>query len=682
MTGSYLLELTRWNIKNNGTDAPNTSMGINNAIVWAAAEGISEIVFPNGIYLIDENNPIIPQSYMTLNLGGATLRIRDNALPIYSIILMHTKQHYVRITNGKVEGDRYTHSYVGGGTHEFGVGIQLMHNVQFVTLDNLEIFNTTGDAINGITSFGSLGANFPKLQGNLEIGGINTSTGALTAASNRIRTSVNFPIVPQIETIGYFGIYGDSYGVIGNEVTTSTYDVIFYKEDNLFLSSITNLHFFDEIQVPPEASYARFVLHQSTVPSLPGNKLTIRTPEFPSQIYIEKCELHHCRRLGVAICGMKHCYVDGNKIHHIGGTSPASGIDIEDGYEINQYIYINNNNIDNNERYSIIVVAGIYVSITNNKIKSGILTINPRAQKTIIDNNHFNDCVPLLSGQITFSNNQLTSCRVRLLDTAQAILNNCFFLNTPINFNTQGAYATQVSDCKFIFDKDFTEASSNSGAPIIFSKEPQTISNCSFEGNGIEAFTVVPAGAYGWVLNNVSFRNIKHKDNRITRLPPGVYSDCRFLNCGTLGEIFSGENAIYEFNGCQFEWSSYTLFYLGQGKGVNFFKVNNSFFFNPNLSDIAFYINGTWGSFHFSNNTFNYPNGTNNPMIDIRSTAAAQFMRMNDNSFTSNKSMIAVRANTSPSIPLLFAGNILTQTNLQLHNNHIKIDNIVNGELV
>ncbi|MCM3111550.1 right-handed parallel beta-helix repeat-containing protein [Lederbergia lenta] len=677
--GSYLVELSRWNIKNDATDSINTSKGLNDALTWASLEGYSEVILPDGTYLIDENNPIQPQSYMTFNLGGATLRIRDNNLPKYAIILFHQKQQYSRITNGKIEGDRYTHSYTGDHVHAFGVGVELRYGVQYITLDNLEIFNTIGDAILGITSYGSISGNPYKLAGNLESGGINTSNGTLTTNKNRIRSKVNIPMVKQITNLGYFGLYGSSFGSIGNDISTNTFDVIFYKSNDTFLSSVTDLHFFDEIEVPIDASYAKVVLHQATIPSDAGNTILVRTPEFPKHVYIKQCNLHHCRRLGIAICGIKHIYVSGCEIHHISGVAPQGAIDIEDGYDINQYIFIDGNNIYGNENYNIIAVAGKHITITNNKIQSGIFAINAGVDKSIVDKNFFHDSVSLLAGDTLFSNNHLYDCRIRLLGTTQASIDHCIFHNSPINFVKQKSYVVQISNCKFYYDNDFYTASTNPGAPLIFSAEPQSISNSTFEGSGVEAFTVVPEGAHDWILNGVSFINIKHKENRITRLPPGVYNGCRFINSGRLGDIFKGVNAKYDFNNCYFEWDDLSLFYLGEGTMVDFFKISNSSFKNPTGSDSALFINGNWGSFHLSENTFSFPNGNKNPIIDIRNTTVADLIRISGNTFMSNTLVTAVKADKSPNIPVIFKDNYLQKANIELNNTHIKFDNIINN---
>ncbi|MEK3885908.1 right-handed parallel beta-helix repeat-containing protein [Bacillus sp. FSL K6-3431] len=675
--GTYLIELIRWNIKNNATDAVNTSKGLNDALVWASQEGCSEVVLPDGIYLIDENNPIQPQSYMTFNLGGATLKIRDNSLPKYAIVLFQNDQQYAKITNGKIEGDRYTHNYSSGGTHEFGVGVELRNGVEYITIDNLEIYNTTGDAIIGITSFGAIGGSFPELAGNMEAGGVNTSNGTLTSDTNRIRSKVNIPMISQITNLGYFGLYGDSYGGIGKEITTNTYDVVFYKTDNTFLSSKTDLHFFDEIEVPIGASYAKVILHQAFIPSVSGNTILIRTPEFPKHVYIEKCNLHHCRRLGIAICGMKHCYISGCEIHHISGTAPQGAIDIEDGYDLNQYIFIDGNNIYDNNSYNIIAVAGKYITITNNRIQDGIFTINAGVDKAIVEKNYFHNCNPRLTGETLFSNNQLYNCRMRINGSGLATIETCFFHNSPLNVGKEKAYVAQINNCKFLFDNDFTVASTNPGAPLIFSAEPQNISDCIFEGSGGEAFTIVPNGAYDWILNNVSFINIRHKENRITRLPPGVYNGCKFINSGRLGVKFIGTKSNYEFNNCHFEWDSYTLFYMSQETKIDIFKLSNSTFLNTVSSDSAFYLTGNWGIIQLADNIFYYPDGNSNSMIEIRNTAVADSIQITGNNFISNAKMTAVKADKSPSITLIFKDNFLKKSNIQLHDTHIKFDNII-----
>ncbi|VEF49056.1 SPBc2 prophage-derived uncharacterized protein yorA [Bacillus freudenreichii] len=678
--GSYLIELNRWNIKNDGTDAVNTSIGINNALNWAAQEGYAEAVLPNGIYLINETNPIQPPSFLTFNLGGATLKIRDNNLPGYAVVSFKNRQKHARVTNGKIEGDRYTHSYTGGGTHEFGLGVELRLGVRYITIDNLEIYNTTGDAILGITSYGGIGGGFPQLQGNLEQGGINTANGSLTTDTNRIRSKVKIPMNTQIKNLGYFGLYGDSFGGIGKEIITNTYDVVFYKSDDTFLSSKVDLNFFDEVEVPQDAGYAKVVLHQSNIPSTSGNTIVIRSPEFPKHVYIKNCHLHHCRRLGIAVCGMKHCYISGCEIHNISGTAPQGAIDIEDGYDLNQYIYMDGNNIYDNKSYNIIAVAGRHISITNNKIRSGIFTINPGVDKGLVTNNYFHDSGPRLSGDTLFSNNHVYNSRTRLLGNGEALIDNCFFHNSPLNFGKEKAYVASVNNCKFLFDNDFFTASVNPGSPLSFSVEPQTISNTTFEGSGKEAFTVVPVGARNWILDNVTFKDIRHSGDRITILPAGTYNGCHFINSGRLADRSGGPYTKYEFNACYFEFTS-SLFHMRPTPKVDYFKVHNCFFHNPLNSSNAFFLDGNWGILDFTNNVFNYLTGGSHFMFDIRNTLLANSIYFTGNNFISNTEMTSVSADKLATIPLIFKDNVLVNSTTKLHSNHLKINNIINHVL-
>src|SRR5690625_7176055 len=107
-----------------------------------------EIILPKGTYLIDEYHPIKIPSYTTFNLGSSTLRIRDNGLEHYSVILIDNDTQYARITNGEIVGDKDTHDYeTVKGTHEWGMGISVLGHVNFVSIDHMNIYDCTGDAI-------------------------------------------------------------------------------------------------------------------------------------------------------------------------------------------------------------------------------------------------------------------------------------------------------------------------------------------------------------------------------------------------------------------------------------------------------------------------------------------------------------------------------------------------------
>lgn len=540
--GSYLLELTRWNVKNDGTDAVNTSKGINNALLWAAQQGFGEVVLPNGLYLVDENNPIQPQSFTTLNLGGATLRIRDNGLQGYSIVSFQKNQQFSRITNGKIQGDKNSHNYSSGGTHEGGYGIQVGsftpqpeegNNTRNIIIDNLEVFDCTGDAITINSTFGQIFPTPTDFASSWEQGGINPNDGTLTTNNNKIRSSLKIPMnQPLISKYGYFGLYGNGYGDLGTDIKSEFYDVIFYKSDNTFLSSKTQIQFFDEVPVPIDASYARIVLNQGNIPGKGKSSINIRVPSFPQYTYIERCNLHSCRRQGISICGTKNIYIKDNSIHHIKGTTPQAGIDIEDGYDLNQNIYIEGNQFHDNHMYDVVVTNGKCIYVEGNKFTKTYgggpsLGINPGVDKALVNKNFFHNTKSILSGNITFLDNNVYATQVSILgsyNNRPIYISNNLFHNSKLVVDNPFPYLVKISSCRFFNDFDKVNTFTNFQWTLEIKNEPQIITNCIFEGQDLlyNAY-IAPGAKSGWIIENSQFKS-------------GATLFGRYVNCQFTGE--------------------------------------------------------------------------------------------------------------------------------------------------
>ena len=321
ITNSYYLDLKRWNISNDGQNASNTSQRLNEALKWASENGYDEFVLKNGTYLIDENDPIKIPSRMTFNLGGAKLRIQDNGLERYTIILVDNKSEYIRITNGELEGDRYTHDYnTIQGTHEWGMGITVKHHARFIHIDFIHAYNLTGDCIytEAIPNFINIRA-FDQW----EQGSINPDNGILEEDNSKIRSD-NYISIPSsaINEYGFFNVCGNSFGDFGSDIQSETFDVIFYDQNSNFVSGITTVKVFDDIEVPPSATKFKLSYYQSTLPTDEnGTALSLCISLCPRYVYVEKCDLHHSRRCGVVPTG-KNLYIRDNKIHHIRGVAP------------------------------------------------------------------------------------------------------------------------------------------------------------------------------------------------------------------------------------------------------------------------------------------------------------------------------------------------------------------------
>lgn len=159
----YTLEVEKYGICCDGTEAAMTTEGFNQALKDAAEAGICEIDIPRGIYLIDgvnresitkpeEHAGIIVPSNMTLNLHPqAEFRVAPNRSFGYTCFYIGEVEN-VTIKGGKIRGERYQHDFTGHGdlekrkTHEWGYGINI-HGSKNVVIEGVDIADCTGDCI-------------------------------------------------------------------------------------------------------------------------------------------------------------------------------------------------------------------------------------------------------------------------------------------------------------------------------------------------------------------------------------------------------------------------------------------------------------------------------------------------------------------------------------------------------
>lgn len=98
-----------------------------------------------------------------------------------------------------------------------------------------------------------------------------------------------------------------------------------------------------------------------------GSKGTDDEPEAPStNITIRRNDIHHNRRQGVSVVGGHRVVIENNHIHHIEGTSPQFGIDIEGAGRSDEDILIYRNHFDHNAGGDIVTSTGKNVWIQEN----------------------------------------------------------------------------------------------------------------------------------------------------------------------------------------------------------------------------------------------------------------------------------------------------------------------------
>jgi hypothetical protein len=104
------------------------------------------VTVPAGTYLIDTSKKINLRSLMLFQMEpGAILKAKTSSLTRHYLIYINGKSD-VEIAGGQLVGDRDTHNYTTGSTHEWGHGIQILGGKR-VTVRDLHVSKCTGDGV-------------------------------------------------------------------------------------------------------------------------------------------------------------------------------------------------------------------------------------------------------------------------------------------------------------------------------------------------------------------------------------------------------------------------------------------------------------------------------------------------------------------------------------------------------
>lgn len=679
---TYLVDLTRWGIKNDGTNPLNTSKAINQMLQWASANNITNVTFPIGIYLIHETTPIELPSRINLNLNGSTFQMNPNSLVSYKVFNFDKDQEYCRISNGYIRGERDLHDYSSGQTHEGGFGVNITSNCKYIYIDNCEISNFTGDGVHVITTFGQIVSSFA---GTMEIGTYDNRTGNPINDSTRIRSTMKISLTNSYqdlaEEMGYFGLTGDGWGGLGTDITAKHYDVFFYRSDHSFISSITNNLFFDMVTIPTDAEYALISLHQSKLPLNSGINIMARVPKIPKNCFFERCNIHNNRRQGLSLGG-QFIYVRDCEIHHIGGpssklgTDPQGGIDIEDGYDLNQYFFVTGNYFHHNWGYDIVAKSTRNLFISNNRFSENgkylSLAITQGVDRALITENYFHQCRVSYIGEVIASSNFYYGCQVVIEstnpnDVRTCLVSNSIFEDSIIMFNKMSPYRVSIENCKFI-NTDSKHSTFNYSQTFSIRAQPQIIRNCSFKGTDRLYFAYYPnplSTANGWIISGCSFEGIK------SGFLKGKYTNCSFTKM---------ENTIIndiEFDNCSFKSIvSGTLFTINDG---DITKLLNC---HLELKDgTAIRVQNLRNSFVMVNGSISYPNGSlNSPAIKIEDSFSGSNIIIDGVHFSSSNVRNAIENYTTIKEIIIRNNNIVGMT-VNLENKEIKTGNIINNEI-
>lgn len=460
---TYIVELDRWGIFKDGTNAVATTKGINDAFKWAFDNNYGVVVLPKGIYLIDKGSHVLFKSNTHYKLYGCLFVKETNSNTGYKTLFVYDIDN-VTIEDATVKGDRETHDYSSGGTHEGGGGFSI-ESGRNILIKNCEAYECTGDGFNTGGDFNALGG--IAHPGHFEPGDIN-ATGAIDSTKTEF-TSVNkfFDVTGEaVKKVGYIYYSGDGYGGYGSGWNLNKVPVKFhfYKADNTYLGYKTyrtyEYAYLDGF--PLGTAKVRFSFAQR-FDVMSGNPLHyVMIAKTANNVTFLNCKSHHNRRLGFALAGrfitLDGCrvYSNGQPMANSAGTGPGWGLDMEDGYMNNQKLTLRNCEFHDNKNGDFICVSTRGVYLENNKMNHNVLFGGSGDDYLSFNNMYYGSIrgKSITSGVeadgtfCTFRNDSIFNTEVGI-DGGNTTFDNCVFTKSSLSC---GGETVKILNCKLTYD--------------------------------------------------------------------------------------------------------------------------------------------------------------------------------------------------------------------------------------
>lgn len=546
---TYELNLSQWQIYNDNTHAQETTDGLNKALIWAREAGYTVFKVPAGTYLIakgtdgtwDSRGRINMVSDMTFWLDDkAVIQKETNGFEGYSTLQVGVGVQNVHIVGGTYRGDRETHDYSSGGTHEGGYGIVTKGAIN-VTIDGVKTLNFTGD---GIYVAGGSGYMQDIYEPGFETGGIDDN-GNSSAETNKIRTKSTWKITDPSFALTKAVI------IDNGKKLPYTFDIFFYRADGSFLTSTKQQKQGKYISIPEGSSSIRLVFSGNLQS---GNYLEIWNRIQSTGVIIQNSDSSFNRRQGLSISGGKQILVQNSVFHDIGGkggTAPMAGIDVEggagdNGY-INENITIRNNKFYKNSRYDVIFYDGHDGVLENNHLASagaiGLAVSEPFTGATITNNN-FEGTSIYASHDVTFNGNQISDSLTHF-DGPNIAIRGMTATNTNFSISSSIPFGVTASDIII----NLTKKTADAGLSIW--KNPVHLTNVTIQG--APALRSVSGGnVQGNIFDNLTVT--AYNSTYGLDLPPGTYNNCSFTGPEDGGKAIPsvGKPGEYIFNDCSF----------------------------------------------------------------------------------------------------------------------------------
>jgi hypothetical protein len=534
---SYTVDPARWGISKDGTNAAATTKGINDALQWAAQNGYKQVILQAGTYLVDKSSRINMVSNMTFILDEqAVIRKETNGMERYETVYIGPDVKNVTLRNGTYLGDRDTHDYSSGGTHEAGYGI-FIEGGEHIVIDGVKAGRFTGDAIYiaGHDDYVATLDDRDMEPGGIDDNGRETPDSGKIRSANPAKTNLDYDI---FQTRKAFQLARPK-----NIAKDSRFDIFFYRADGTYIGKAQDQEFYySDIPIPADAHYYRAVFTRSSTAGVEfGTYAQVKSKD----VTVRNSDISFNRRQGITVCGADQVLIENNTIHDIQGTAPESGIDLEGGYFPNSNIRIVKNTLYNNKAYDVILFDGRNAVVDGNRLESKDavgLTSTPLFKNGTVTNNVFTGSQILVIQHLTFKNNKMTNGWAKFIGP-DVTVKGMDMTDSTLIVESSEPNGVAVEDVKMVNHRQTQYALVVNGSSV-------RLTNVAITGP--PQLRSISGNAAGLVFDRLKITDFNGKYG--LDLPPGVYKDCVFASDGT-GELGPEANKAgkYEFTRCTFK---------------------------------------------------------------------------------------------------------------------------------
>lgn len=542
-----VIDLKKWGIRNDGTKPVETTKGINKALQWANKNKVHAVTLPKGTYLIDKNSYINMVSNLILDLpNDVVIQKETNEKEFYHTFYIGVGVENVVLRGGSYKGDKEKHNYQkkdsphSAGTHESGYGITI-EGANAVTIDGVKATEFTGDGL----MIGGHGKLIMDLYAASFVSGEFNDKGKAVANKQKIRTSKPISLTHALLQSQ------KKFEITNNIKLPGTFDLVFFDKSGKFLQMMKSKKVRETIAIPDKAASVHLVFQQANSKDA---YIELWSRTVSSNIVVKNSEFAYNRRQGITVGGADQVLIQNNELHHMKGTLPQSGIDVEGGYHYNGHfnsnIYIKDNDFHSNASYDLILYDGEGALVEGNRMRSkGVigLAISEPFKGAVIKNNHFDGARILAYHNATFIGNKVDRALASFIGT-NVTIDGMALTDAVLSLSAKDAFGIKVSNITIASkDKKLESGLALWGKKI-------RLDNITITGESALR-TVTGSIEPGSIINNLKVRGFNSTYG--VSLPPATYNNCEFSGAegashGAIGVSSAGK---YVFNNCTFTLS-------------------------------------------------------------------------------------------------------------------------------